>query len=666
MGCGEGEVVARSDLLALSDEDLSALTNRGTLKRAHKEVGTLDAEIEESDDGDLTVRWSDGPICSIPADATLDQGTCTCAANPPCRHLVRSVIAYRQSSNTVSSAPQAAQAWDPGSISDENLGRWFKKAALTRARSVFEQGLAAELIRSTKPTARLYQHACTVRFLVPGDPRYTYCDCVEEAPCSHVPLAVWAFRLLGDEKTSGVVDTATSPPEVPRALLDGVERVLLDMGQLGVSGAAQNLSRSLARFRDRLEHEQLQWLASVLTEVLEEHARYHANDALFSSERLAQRVGELLIRIDATRSRECDVPSFFVRGGVLAKETRARSGRYVGLGTAVEPAQVGPIFTTYLVDTDSGNVVTVERRFQDPQSTEPKSFWELGQTISGAGTTIYALGAGQLLSRGGKRSQTHRLDLGRTRAVVNPQRFEWEQLRAPVAIESFREAAEHLRSLPPAALRPRVGVEDLFVVPIDTVEEPHFSEVEQAVYAELVDPNGGRARLHYPFLSRGAEGTDALLESLHSSVCFVAGTLQLHQGQIRVVPVSIVVDNDSRRQMFQPALDRSAQSSRTSQQAFSVAARPDPIGDFVRDLQRVVADIAIDGVERVDEASLVQLQALGRHGEALGSRVLARSLYALIESLEKKRSSLDWKWQRAAENLLCLAAHVELARGMVR
>ncbi|MEL7304236.1 MAG: hypothetical protein AAFZ38_08625 [Myxococcota bacterium] len=658
--------MARDDLLALSDEDLSALTNRGTLKRAHKEVSALKAEIEESDNGDLTVRWSDGPICCIPAGATLDQGTCTCPANTLCRHLVRSVIVYRQFSSAESSTPKVTQSWDPGLISDESLGRWFRKAALTRARSAFEHGFAAELIRSKKPTARLYQHACTVRFLVPGDPRYTYCDCDEEAPCSHVPLAVWAFRLLEDEKTSGVVDTAASPPEVPEALLDDVERVLIDMGQLGISGADQNLSRSLTRLRDRLEHEQLQWLASVLSDVLEEHARYHANDALFSGERLAQRVGELLIRIDATRSDACDVPSFFVRGGALATETRARSGRYLGLGTAVEQAKVGPIFTTYLVDVDSGNVVTVERRFQDQQNTEPKSFWELGQTISGIGITIHAFGAGQLLSKGGKRSQTHRLNLGRTRAVVNPQRFEWEQLRAPVAAEGFQEAAEHLRSLPPAALRPRVGVEDLFVVPINAVEDAHFSGVEQAVIAELVDSNGGRARLHYPFFSRGAEGTDALLEGLRSSVCFIAGTLQLYQGQLRILPLSIIIEDSDRRQMIQPALDRAARSSGVSGRVLDVAQLQDPVGDFVRELQRVVADLGIEGVERVDEASLVQLRGLAERGEELGSRVLSSSLGELLESLEKKRSSLDWKWKRAAEKLLCLAAHVELARGMVR
>src|SRR5919202_1453121 len=97
----------RADLLALSLEDLTALTNRGTVKRALRELEAQEVtgEPEEAGDGTVTVRWSDGVECRIPGGAVLAQGRCSCPAAGVCRHLVRSVLAYQRS---------AASAGPPG------------------------------------------------------------------------------------------------------------------------------------------------------------------------------------------------------------------------------------------------------------------------------------------------------------------------------------------------------------------------------------------------------------------------------------------------------------------------------------------------------------------------------------------------------------------------
>ena len=59
--------MARDDLLSLSIDDLASMTNRGTVKRAEKELaaGQLEFDIKEGSDGHLLVNWSDGIECEF-------------------------------------------------------------------------------------------------------------------------------------------------------------------------------------------------------------------------------------------------------------------------------------------------------------------------------------------------------------------------------------------------------------------------------------------------------------------------------------------------------------------------------------------------------------------------------------------------------------------------
>ena len=88
----------RQDLLVLTDDDLATISNRGTVKRATKELekATVTVEIEELDDkGGLRFTWSDDVVCTFAADVVVKDAECTCPATGICRHLIRSVLAYK-------------------------------------------------------------------------------------------------------------------------------------------------------------------------------------------------------------------------------------------------------------------------------------------------------------------------------------------------------------------------------------------------------------------------------------------------------------------------------------------------------------------------------------------------------------------------------------------
>ena len=302
----------RADLLALTPDDLVLLANRGLVKRAQQELqaGELQVTLEESADGTVTVRWLDDATCVLPGGKPANSGRCTCPATTICRHLLRSVLFYQQhtAAQASESAPPPAQPWNPGLIDDKELTQLISRSARSWARQAFDAGQVIELVRGVKPSAYIHSLACSVRFLVPGDVRYTYCDCTETAPCRHVPLAVWAFRLLGEERISGIVETAAVAPAAPLPLLDKVGATLRELVIAGVSGAPQALIERLRRLDVQLREEGLIWPADTLTEVMQQHAAYAAHDARFTPPLLVALIGELCVRSDAVRANTGAVP----------------------------------------------------------------------------------------------------------------------------------------------------------------------------------------------------------------------------------------------------------------------------------------------------------------------------------------------------------------------
>src|SRR5262245_58744251 len=128
------------------------------------------------------------------------------------------------------------------------------------------------------------------------------------------------------------------------------------------------------------------------------------------------------------------------------------------------------------------------REFADPPAgtnEPPRDFARLAETPIVKGASLAAVGAGQLLIQGAKRTPGHRVVVGRGRAVVNPQAFAWEQLRVPTLADDFDELRARLAVLPPASLRPRRVAEDFHAVPVAAVRQFAYDSAAQAVRATL-------------------------------------------------------------------------------------------------------------------------------------------------------------------------------------
>ena len=538
--------MSRSDLQALTADDLAALANRGLVKRAQKEVEAGDPTVEwdEAADGTLTAIWSDGVTCTLPGGQTVSEALCSCPALELCRHVLRTVLAWQRDHD--GGEEESATEWDPGSMTDEALQAQISKPVLARAGDLWSKGVLAELLRGRKPSARFHTPGHTVRFPVPADLRYAQCSCPEPSPCVHAVLAVRAFRLLPAETSAGIINEGAPESPVASGPLDIAVRCVAELLEEGFATLGTPWRDKVRRAAAECHAAGLPWPAGILEELAGEFDRYVARDGAFTPATACSLAGELLLRIDAIRSGRAPVPQAFLRGSASDRDEELGGARFVGLGSSIRQSRTATTLHVYLQDCTSGHVVTLEKSFTDDPA-KPKPYHELARATAVKDASLALLAAGQLVTQGGRRTATGRLVIGRARAVVNPQDFSWEQLKAPVLVDDFGELAARLRLLPPASFRPRQAMADFHVCPVASVVEAAFDPASNSIVAILADHDGRYLELRHPWSERGAQGAEALLSALLSGrqPHFVAGQVKSSAHHFTIRPTAFVLAGES-------------------------------------------------------------------------------------------------------------------------
>jgi hypothetical protein len=315
-------------------------------------------------------------------------------------------------------------------------------------------------------------------------------------------------------------------------------------------------------------------------------------------------------------------------------------------------------------------VVAVSRDFveEEPDPAQPpRPFADLAQASAVKRTSFAALGAGQLLLRGGKRTPSCHLLPARAEASVQPQAFAWENLRPPMLVEDYAELDARLSALPPASLRPRRVAEDFHVLPVAAVQEAHFDAASQTVQAVLLDASGRRVRLHHPYTSRGREGSEGLLALLGSApqnVRFVSGAVRRRATELVIHPVCLVSQEGANRTALQPWVNRLLAASDAAEAHHEAARAGDPLGEYLRRLQEEVGDLLVLGLQRADAAAARRWQEFQRQGEAVGLVRVAGRVAVIAEALARKSHTLNWDWQAAGRGLLQLSVLVRMAQDL--
>lgn len=635
----------RPDLIALTPDDLAALANRGLVKRAQKECesGDLSAQWLEDDDGTIEARWSDGVTCILPGGKTLKEASCDCPAIELCRHVLRTVLAWQ--TQQTASDETLPEVWNPARITDGMVEAQTNKATRDRAKLLWNQGILAELLCAVKPSARFHCPGHTVRFPVPDDLRYAQCSCSDPAPCAHAVMAVQAFRLLPPDRLSGIVTEGPLDAPVDRDPFDAATECVRELFSVGLSALS-------SAWRDRMQRIaalSLPWPAQILEEIARDFDLYASRDAGFSPENMLMRCGELLLRADAILAGCAPVPQAFIRGLKADRDSELGSSRFIGLGANVIEARHSTTVQVFLQEIDNGHTVSVERVFNEPADVQKKLYHQLAQTASVRDASLSSLAAGQLITQGGKRTASGRLVIGRSRAVVNPQNFTWEQLKAPLLVEDFSEIEARLRLLPPNCFRPRRAGSDFHVCPLQAIEAAHFDAGSNSITAHLIDSNGQRALLVHPWTHRGEIGADSLLAELQGDArpFFVAGQVHASAHGLIIHPTALVVAGDGNsRRVILPWIGNTR--SHTSTVHSNVA--PARTQRAYAPASELLTQLLLQGADRLSKRSWPEWSRIIRELEATGYHRMAEMLHNIQTQNAAPISALKW-WRLGIEML---------------
>lgn len=428
----------RPDLLALGDDSLAMLANRGIVKRSAREVAEgRGPTLDVADDGTVTGVFADGTRVVLAPGTPLDNATaCTCPASGVCRHLVMAVVAYRER------APQPGQAaWSPGEFSDDDLEALVGSRVLKLARKALRAGYRAQVRRPTSadPVPTVELPSCTVRFLVPHELGYAHVDTARGTREDAVALAVWAFRAADTtDRESAAVEVAVGGDGDARISSggSGIEPALdlvADLLADGVVHTGPAATTSIAHVRRTLESRNLRWPIDVLDEIAGQLDAYRSRRASYGSDTVARLLAEVVAR------HRCVVGGgAALRPGVLgteeAAETPLRLLRLTGLGARVTGDDRSRSVEVYLAHVD------------DPPGGEV-----LGRRKVG-GTRLSALAAGNVVTESAVRSANRAVRFAENRVArttVTASAGGWDELPPGILVHDLDAEAARLAGLPP-------------------------------------------------------------------------------------------------------------------------------------------------------------------------------------------------------------------------
>ena len=539
--------MGRADLLALSDDTLAALANRGIVKRAVREVADgKGPAVSEAGDGTVTGRFADGVEVVLAPGATLEQAGCSCPASGVCRHRVMTVIAYRDQP-----AEAAWTAWSPAEFTDDDVEALVGSRVMAAARKAFRAGYRAKVRRPSAedPVPTVELASCAVRFLVPQELGYARVDAARGAREDAVALAIWAFR-VADELDAGaaVIDVAVGGGRAERLAAggSGVEPVLGLLGDVladGVANTGPALATSIMQARSALDARNLRWPVDALDDLAGQLDAYRDRSARYRAGDVAALLAEIVAR------HRCVVGGgASLRPGVLgteeAAETPLRLLRLTGLGARVSGDDAVRTVEVYLAHGEAGVVLALRRRAEAGDGEEAPSAAALGRRKAG-GARLSALAGGNVVTESAVRAASRVVRIAESRVgrtTVAPSAGHWDDLPAGILIGDLDAEAARLAGLAPAVVRPRVVAENVRAVVVEEIESVHYLPGDQRLVASIRAPVG-RAVVSFAHSSACAGAVDALAEALGGAlgqVRFVAGHLHRHAGDVVLEPTAVV------------------------------------------------------------------------------------------------------------------------------
>ncbi len=673
------EAATREDLMVLTPDSLAALTNRGLVKRAAREMDQAAPEITVDGDGAVRAVFADGVTASLPAGG-LDAGACSCPATGVCRHIIGLVLAYqrhRADSAAVDSAAvddaavddaaadpaAAAQAaaddtaaetvdgaarlvdWSPAAFTDDQLAAHLGARIVATARRIRRAGYLARVRRPTPadPVPSVELGTATVRFLVPHDLGFVLTDAAAGTRDDAVVLAVWAYR-VADERAPDQPDVRV---EVGGRAAErggsGLESVLLAAEEVLRDGAVHiggGIAAALADQQRGLDAAGLRWPLLALRDLSDQLAAYRDRSARYHPEVLARLILELHARHRAV------VSGATLRAQVLgtdeAAKTPLRRVRLDSLGcrlssegsssTASHASGPGTftdgdqhVVEIFFAHADTATVLVLRRQW-DGEAGDPA----VGQRRI-AGFRVSALATGNMVTESAVRSANRTLRPATSRVAlttVTPSQGNWSELPDRLLVRDIAALSAELNALPPRFIRPRVEAELVRVVPVAEVKAVSYAPGQQRLDAVIVDSYGNPATVtatHTVAAPGRLDAVAAALSGRDGPVRYVSGAVRRSGGGVVIDPLAFAVDGTIVVPDLAPAT--------AADLGPEIAEEPEPLAVALAESRSLLAGVAHTGLLHLPPTYPDRLRAVADRLAKLGLHRVASDVERFAASL---------------------------------
>lgn len=560
-------MTARTDLLELSLDALSALSNPGFVKRAQKDIaeGRI-PQIEIADDTTVRARYEDGQQATLAPGKSLREAACTCPATGLCRHRVTLVLAYQHWARSVAdvATPDSGGevAWSPAEFDDAELVVALAPATLDQARRLAAARPAVRLSawQPSAPTPTAHLPLCSVRFFSRRALSHARCDCRLGGSCEHVALAVWAFRQAGGLADAVIEllprDAAASATGLGADAADVEVMARRFLRRLWLDGSSQDwasLEADYAALRDRLSRLGWNWPGECLDELRSLILAQAVRSSRFDPQRLLELLAELVARIAAARTAAEQTTPLLPASQILGVGVRGEVAldhlKLVSLGLQCWRDDAADGARVVFADPDTLAVTVLERSW----SREPGQVATPIVSRRVAGQALRQLAAAQVVTRGAKRRANGLLDipaLARQTSVLPLSAQSWEGIGAPLRQPGGAALARHLHAALPDFVRPRQAIAHVHVLPIAVIGNWGWDAAAQTLHARVLccDDAANAASGDWVELALAHEAAtpgavDALAAALSDTAdppWRIAGPVHLRAGAVRMTPLALL------------------------------------------------------------------------------------------------------------------------------
>lgn len=647
----------RPDLLHLSPEALTQLTNAGLVKRAvrEREAGYV-PKLSLEADATLVANFPDGVVTRWPAGKPPGQAHCSCPATGICRHRIIAALQFRAEAGASSANERVvtvAPPASPGAASDAALAALLAAPVLARAVKARDAGLTVLVRRRATgepcDTARL--PAATVRFWAGAAIEAARCDCIQQAACEHVALGVWAFRQADAESPAAAsVDvrlgaSATAVRLDPAPYLDYLSSLLQHGVVAGDAGNAQALSLA----RAAASAAGAEWIVATLADLEDWSTAWAARSVRYAAENGVDRISELFLRLKlgAAPGR-----AKAVLGIGQPREVALDRLRLFCLGARTERDGDARRTRLVLADPDTGTLMALVHDWQvtppadaavarGPEEAARSEDLQRASERLAPGVKLEQLVCGQLLSRQARRLADGRIALARARRSQNsllPQSGDWEGLARPLrtvrVADLFRERPRH----PLVRARQAAGA---FVVFSPTeIADAFFDPHLQAVQCTALDAEGAAlliTRRHAAHTRQALEKLSGALSGVHGRCRHIGGLLTWQGNQPTLEPWSLVCDQVVSLD-FAGAVPGDADALAALPLGRASAVDDDPLMAALLAVRTLLATLVHHGIRALPLSWPADSHAAVARLRQLGWPALAEALAGLNEAVQEPNS----------------------------